>query len=679
MATTNIDDEGRCPRHPTVQLSRLSPHMSEWKILMASCPLCLLDGISTAGVVLPLRCSEGKDEGNPPVFDRTAPSVAAKARQRGLLFPPPPPPPPPPSQRRSRSSERCGSRVRFQPDKDVIFTNAIAMTKAKSVLKASPKYKVCEEIMEQQLDESERVTTMSMDLCIDIDDDDSRINFNHIHNEKAHNGHKNKHDGEETQVEDEKNRELKVQLPPLSRPYGNENANIATSTKTIDDIDHQVSYGSLLPQKVDDEKWGGGCGRRSKQQVQVVCHRLDPEEHSRGNISSSGSHASSHDWRSQRNPSSHHRRFSSQQQQGRGRQEVGGGEPQHESRSASLSVAPRHQQENRQQRQQQDSSLALSTPQFMGQPRQASPRSITGYHHQLNHRQHQRLNAYNMVVIPGPDDDEVSALSFPCSVRSASSDPNRRCASIYENELREQVEHKTYSSDAEELDNAYTLSTSLLMTMTNTSNYDPKSGRCIHHPHIRLRKKNLFGRGWSVLLSACPDCCVDELRRLHLVKEKMNRSVNKEKTIEGDNREGSVDVSVNTDGSGDVDYRSTTTSEGIISMRSSNEGGTQTKRISINLSRSSSSSSDGRCDGPKGIVANPKTKTKTKTVPPPPPRRSPSRDIHRGPPQSTPRKFKGHLESDDMTASSSGGSSNQGGCDHSRSRQHQLSTSVASS
>jgi hypothetical protein len=35
----------------------------------------------------------------------------------------------------------------------------------------SPKYKACDEMMQQQLDESERVTTMSMDLCIYIDDD----------------------------------------------------------------------------------------------------------------------------------------------------------------------------------------------------------------------------------------------------------------------------------------------------------------------------------------------------------------------------------------------------------------------------------------------------------------------------------------------------------------------------
>ena len=685
MTTTVIDDEGRCPRHPIVQLSRLLPHKSEWKIVMASCPLCLMDGIWSKGGVLSRQCSEGKDEGNPPVVDgdETAPSVAAKARQRSLPFPPPPPPPPPPQRRwRSHSNERSSSRVRFRPDKEVVFTNTTAMAKAKSVLRASPKYKVCEEMMQQQLDESERVTTMSMDLCIDIDDDDSRISFNHIHNEKTHNGQKDKHNEQEKQVEVEKNRELKLQLPPPSLPQGNENANPATSAKTKDDIDHKASYESLLPQKVDDKKWGGGCGGSSNQQVQLVRHRPDPEECSLGKISGSGSHTSSQDWRSQQNSSSQYRRSSSQQQRGCGRQEVEGKGRQDETRRASSSFAPRHPQEHCQQRQQHDPSLALSPVQVMVQPHQASPRTIIGHHHHDNHRQQQPLDAYNMVVIPGPDDDEVSALSFPCSVRSASSNPNRRCAPICENTLREQVEHKPTSSDAEESDNAYTLSTSLLMTMTNTSDYDHKSGRCIHHPHIRLRKKNLFGRGWTVLMSACPDCCVGELCRLQLVQEKMIRSMNKEKKIEGNNRKGSLDVSYHTDGGSDADYRSTAISEGNNSRRSRDEGGTPTKHISIKLSRSSSV---GCYDRPNGIVANPKTKTKatqlssTKSVPPPPPRRSPSQDIHPGPPDLPPRKCKGHRESDDLTVSSSGGSSNQGGYDHSRSRQHRISTSIASS
>lgn len=36
-------------------------------------------------------------------------------------------------------------------------------------------------------------------------------------------------------------------------------------------------------------------------------------------------------------------------------------------------------------------------------------------------------------------------------------------------------------------------------------------GRCIHHPHIRLRKKKVFGSGWKELYTACPDCCIEEM------------------------------------------------------------------------------------------------------------------------------------------------------------------------
>ena len=53
----------------------------------------------------------------------------------------------------------------------------------------------------------------------------------------------------------------------------------------------------------------------------------------------------------------------------------------------------------------------------------------------------------------------------------------------------------------------------------NSHNFHPDSrGRCIHHPQNRLRKKKLFG-GWKVLMKACPDCCVEELRRLQLSKK----------------------------------------------------------------------------------------------------------------------------------------------------------------
>ena len=76
----------------------------------------------------------------------------------------------------------------------------------------------------------------------------------------------------------------------------------------------------------------------------------------------------------------------------------------------------------------------------------------------------------------------------------------------------------------------------------NTNNYD-KKGRCIVHPHIRLRKKKFMSRlclgsssnnnnGWKILMSACPDCCVDELRRIRLVEENNKRVAAKQQQVQ---------------------------------------------------------------------------------------------------------------------------------------------------
>ena len=61
------------------------------------------------------------------------------------------------------------------------------------------------------------------------------------------------------------------------------------------------------------------------------------------------------------------------------------------------------------------------------------------------------------------------------------------------------------------------------------NDFDSK-GRCVRHPHVWLRKKRLFGYGWNVLMSACPDCCVDELRRLHAKEKSIHFSIPTKKT-----------------------------------------------------------------------------------------------------------------------------------------------------
>lgn len=48
--------------------------------------------------------------------------------------------------------------------------------------------------------------------------------------------------------------------------------------------------------------------------------------------------------------------------------------------------------------------------------------------------------------------------------------------------------------------------------MLEPSMFDDR-GRCVHHPHIRLRKKKLLG-GWKIILVNCPDCCIENMLRM---------------------------------------------------------------------------------------------------------------------------------------------------------------------
>ena len=47
---------------------------------------------------------------------------------------------------------------------------------------------------------------------------------------------------------------------------------------------------------------------------------------------------------------------------------------------------------------------------------------------------------------------------------------------------------------------------------SNTAECD-KKGRCTKHPAIQLRKRKLFG-GWKIIIGHCPECCLDEMRRV---------------------------------------------------------------------------------------------------------------------------------------------------------------------
>ena len=165
-------------------------------------------------------------------------------------------------------------------------------------------------------------------------------------------------------------------------------------------------------------------------------------------------------------------------------------------------------------------------------------------------------NHVNMIVNPSCDDDTISTLSF-MGTKASSGIPHRPNTSLpsrysqggsptrQEGEdyhgLHEEVEDDGESPLPRKISNESNDSTQDTITheetnssSVNTNNYD-KKGRCIVHPHIRLRKKKFMSRlclgsssnnkdgGWKILMSACPDCCVDELRRIRLVEENNKR------------------------------------------------------------------------------------------------------------------------------------------------------------
>lgn len=153
-------------------------------------------------------------------------------------------------------------------------------------------------------------------------------------------------------------------------------------------------------------------------------------------------------------------------------------------------------------------------------------------------------NHVNMIVNPRQDDDTISTLSFMGN-KASSIIPQRQF-------LRDPQGGGQQLQDVNELPLPMKTSDGTVISAhpsiceedmkqpssvnVNTNNYD-KRGRCVVHPHIRLRKKKLLNRlclgssnkdnpdggGWKILMSACPDCCVDELRRIRLVEENNKR------------------------------------------------------------------------------------------------------------------------------------------------------------
>jgi len=52
-------------------------------------------------------------------------------------------------------------------------------------------------------------------------------------------------------------------------------------------------------------------------------------------------------------------------------------------------------------------------------------------------------------------------------------------------------------------------STSNFSSSNEPTPFDDR-GRCIKHPHIRLRRKKMLG-GWKIMMTNCPDCCIEQM------------------------------------------------------------------------------------------------------------------------------------------------------------------------
>mmetsp|Transcript_7177 Transcript_7177/g.14501 ORF Transcript_7177/g.14501 Transcript_7177/m.14501 type:complete len:1267 (-) Transcript_7177:3184-6984(-) len=87
--------------------------------------------------------------------------------------------------------------------------------------------------------------------------------------------------------------------------------------------------------------------------------------------------------------------------------------------------------------------------------------------------------------------------------------PKQRKTAAKDSSTFGQTESETQPEEDSEIDQNDSDS---FLPMAKASEYDEK-GRCVKHPHIKLRKKKMLG-GWKVLLVNCPDCCIEEMLKM---------------------------------------------------------------------------------------------------------------------------------------------------------------------
>ena len=415
---SEVDNQGRCSQHPFVQLRRRS-RQGEWKALLDSCPLCAID-----------RGSNEDCSGGSSVCVDKEEHEEKQEEERSLIITP------------DRGLPRRMSKVKFASEGDAIdernpyvvshlpksllppnsidssehgsghsvASNTGSIVSARSALKES-KYKVCQKKMQQQLNEIENVTTMSMDLDIHEDSDD----------------------------EDEE------------EPIRQSPAPMLESLRSVMEAPQP-----LIEEEAEEEE---------EEEERPITHKEPKKKH----------HGESK------------RRESKRKDRKRSKRR--------EIRSSLVQVSP-----NMPRPDPEESCSESSYHPDMPPRSQPSPSYSSG--------------PYTNVVVCKPAlDDEVSAISFMDSVKYQPVQYSHR-GRPQEDPIAEDPEPQQETNEC-----------------INTNDYDSK-GRCVNHPQIRLRKKKLFGRGWKVLMNACPDCCVDELRRFKNAESTSKRTQFRKSSLE---------------------------------------------------------------------------------------------------------------------------------------------------
>jgi len=110
--------------------------------------------------------------------------------------------------------------------------------------------------------------------------------------------------------------------------------------------------------------------------------------------------------------------------------------------------------------------------------------------------------------------EEASTDSSASSSNSSESSTKESESPTEANRLLSQSMQPTANSSDDDSNGSTNKTNDGILVGINTCEYD-KRGRCVRHPHVRLRKRRVMG-GWKVLMNNCTACCFEEVQRLRL-------------------------------------------------------------------------------------------------------------------------------------------------------------------